>query len=113
MEICSAPISRCSKEHQKIYQEWFSIADSVLWNQMEMGVLVEVMLPNSFLCLTFLAKISNSYCQSELFDDALALLGPIFCLVLLGFYYYKRIHLCPSRLDHLLHGNRGSLETDV
>ncbi|KAL8469872.1 hypothetical protein ACS0TY_032655 [Phlomoides rotata] len=28
MEIGSAPISRCSKEHQKIYQEWFSIADS-------------------------------------------------------------------------------------
>lgn len=28
MEIDSAPISRCSKEHQKIYQEWFSFADS-------------------------------------------------------------------------------------
>lgn len=28
MEIDSAPISRCSKEHQKIYQEWFSCADS-------------------------------------------------------------------------------------
>ncbi|GFQ07763.1 eh domain-containing protein 1 [Phtheirospermum japonicum] len=28
MEIGSAPISRCSKEHQKIYQNWFSFADS-------------------------------------------------------------------------------------
>lgn len=28
MEIDSAPVSRCSKEHQKIYQEWFSFADS-------------------------------------------------------------------------------------
>ncbi|XP_022848406.1 EH domain-containing protein 1-like [Olea europaea var. sylvestris] len=28
MEIDSASISRCSKEHQKIYQEWFSFADS-------------------------------------------------------------------------------------
>lgn len=28
MEIDSAPISRCSKEHQKIYQEWFTYADS-------------------------------------------------------------------------------------
>ncbi|EYU27376.1 hypothetical protein ABFS82_13G164500 [Erythranthe guttata] len=28
MEIDSAPISRCSKEHQKIYQDWFSFADS-------------------------------------------------------------------------------------
>uniref|UniRef100_A0A5B7AY70 Putative EH domain-containing protein 1 n=1 Tax=Davidia involucrata TaxID=16924 RepID=A0A5B7AY70_DAVIN len=28
MEIDSAPISRCSKEHQKIYQEWFNYADS-------------------------------------------------------------------------------------
>ncbi|KAH6822679.1 EPS15 homology domain 1 [Perilla frutescens var. hirtella] len=28
MEIDSAPITRCSKEHQKIYQEWFSCADS-------------------------------------------------------------------------------------
>ncbi|PIN10547.1 Endocytosis/signaling protein EHD1 [Handroanthus impetiginosus] len=28
MEIDSAPISRCSKEHQKIYQGWFSLADS-------------------------------------------------------------------------------------
>lgn len=28
MEISSAPISSCSKEHQKIYQDWFSYADS-------------------------------------------------------------------------------------
>ncbi|KAI3456884.1 hypothetical protein Pfo_013547 [Paulownia fortunei] len=28
MEIDSAPISRCSKEHQKIYRDWFSFADS-------------------------------------------------------------------------------------
>ncbi|EXB63267.1 EH domain-containing protein 1 [Morus notabilis] len=28
MEIASSPISSCSKEHQKIYQEWFSYADS-------------------------------------------------------------------------------------
>ncbi|KAL6529459.1 EH domain-containing protein 1 [Orobanche gracilis] len=28
MEIDSAPISRCSREHQKIYQNWFSYADS-------------------------------------------------------------------------------------
>ncbi|XP_058081351.1 EH domain-containing protein 1-like isoform X2 [Magnolia sinica] len=28
MEILSAPISSCSKEHQKIYQEWFSYTDS-------------------------------------------------------------------------------------
>ncbi|KAL1556249.1 EH domain-containing protein 1 [Salvia divinorum] len=28
MEIDSVPISRCSKEHQKIYQNWFSCADS-------------------------------------------------------------------------------------
>ncbi|KAM7495600.1 hypothetical protein LguiB_030209 [Lonicera macranthoides] len=28
MEIDSAPINRCSKEHQKIYQEWFNCADS-------------------------------------------------------------------------------------
>ncbi|KAL0353679.1 UNVERIFIED_CONTAM: EH domain-containing protein 1 [Sesamum angustifolium] len=28
MEIDSAPISRCSKEHQKIYKDWFSFADS-------------------------------------------------------------------------------------
>ncbi|KAL3821074.1 hypothetical protein ACJIZ3_006979 [Penstemon smallii] len=28
MDIDSAPISRCSIEHQKIYQDWFSFADS-------------------------------------------------------------------------------------
>lgn len=28
MDIDSAPISRCSKENQKIYQEWFAYADS-------------------------------------------------------------------------------------
>ncbi|CAI9088337.1 OLC1v1022642C1 [Oldenlandia corymbosa var. corymbosa] len=28
MEIDSAPISRCSKENQKIYQDWFTFADS-------------------------------------------------------------------------------------
>ncbi|KAA8520163.1 hypothetical protein F0562_014419 [Nyssa sinensis] len=28
MEIVSGPISSCSKEHQKIYQEWFNFADS-------------------------------------------------------------------------------------
>ncbi|XP_021807804.1 EH domain-containing protein 1 isoform X2 [Prunus avium] len=28
MEISSVPISSCSKEHQKIYQEWFRFADS-------------------------------------------------------------------------------------
>ncbi|KAF7140709.1 hypothetical protein RHSIM_Rhsim06G0222800 [Rhododendron simsii] len=28
MEIDSSPISKCSKEHQMIYQEWFSYADS-------------------------------------------------------------------------------------
>lgn len=28
MEIDSYPISRCSKEHQKIYQDWFAFADS-------------------------------------------------------------------------------------
>ncbi|KAL7212324.1 hypothetical protein ACSBR2_015079 [Camellia fascicularis] len=28
MEITSGPISSCSKEHQKIYQDWFSLADS-------------------------------------------------------------------------------------
>ncbi|KAL5700078.1 EH domain-containing protein 1 [Ranunculus cassubicifolius] len=29
MEIVSGPISSCSKENQKIYQEWFNYADSV------------------------------------------------------------------------------------
>ncbi|PRQ31976.1 EH domain-containing protein 1 isoform X1 [Rosa rugosa] len=28
MEISSVPISSCSKEHQKIYREWFQLADS-------------------------------------------------------------------------------------
>ncbi|PSR96267.1 EH domain-containing protein [Actinidia chinensis var. chinensis] len=28
MEIDSAPISKCSKEHRKIYEEWFNYADS-------------------------------------------------------------------------------------
>ncbi|GFZ07399.1 EPS15 homology domain 1 [Actinidia rufa] len=28
MEIDSAPICKCSKEHQKIYEEWFNYADS-------------------------------------------------------------------------------------
>lgn len=28
MEIASLPISLCSKEHQKIYQDWFNFADS-------------------------------------------------------------------------------------
>ncbi|KAF5801571.1 putative EF-hand domain pair protein [Helianthus annuus] len=28
MEIDSSAISRCSVEHQKIYTEWFSVADS-------------------------------------------------------------------------------------
>ncbi|KAL5802390.1 hypothetical protein ACOSQ4_030695 [Xanthoceras sorbifolium] len=28
MELGSSPIGSCSKEHQKIYQEWFSFADS-------------------------------------------------------------------------------------
>ncbi|GAA0146282.1 membrane traffic protein [Lithospermum erythrorhizon] len=28
MEISSAPISKCCKENQKIYQHWFSVADS-------------------------------------------------------------------------------------
>ncbi|XP_058210099.1 EH domain-containing protein 1 isoform X4 [Rhododendron vialii] len=28
MEFDSAPISKCSKEHQKIYEEWFTYADS-------------------------------------------------------------------------------------
>ncbi|XP_073124847.1 EH domain-containing protein 1-like [Henckelia pumila] len=28
MEIDFAPITRCSKEHQKIYQDWFAFADS-------------------------------------------------------------------------------------
>ncbi|PON39388.1 Dynamin superfamily [Parasponia andersonii] len=28
MEIASSPITSCSKEHQKIYQEWFGYADS-------------------------------------------------------------------------------------
>ncbi|KAA8523636.1 hypothetical protein F0562_010059 [Nyssa sinensis] len=28
MEFDSAPIGRCSKEHQKIYQDWFNYADS-------------------------------------------------------------------------------------
>lgn len=28
MEITSGPISSCSKEHQKIYQQWFPVADS-------------------------------------------------------------------------------------
>lgn len=28
MDIVSTPISSCSREHQKIYQEWFSCADS-------------------------------------------------------------------------------------
>ncbi|KAM1140910.1 hypothetical protein ACFX19_041638 [Malus domestica] len=28
MDISSVPISSCSKEHQKIYQEWFRFADS-------------------------------------------------------------------------------------
>lgn len=30
MEIDTAPITRCSRENQKIYQEWFSFADSGL-----------------------------------------------------------------------------------
>ncbi|GMY36504.1 EH domain-containing protein 1-like [Fagus crenata] len=28
MEIGSGPIGSCSKEHQKIFQEWFNYADS-------------------------------------------------------------------------------------
>ncbi|KAL2931262.1 EH domain-containing protein 2 [Bienertia sinuspersici] len=28
MEIVNGPISSCSKEHQKIYQQWFAVADS-------------------------------------------------------------------------------------
>ncbi|XP_072953588.1 EH domain-containing protein 1-like [Typha angustifolia] len=28
MEIGSSPVSSCSREHKKIYQEWFSLADS-------------------------------------------------------------------------------------
>ncbi|XP_042477144.1 EH domain-containing protein 1-like [Macadamia integrifolia] len=28
MEILSSPISICSKENQKIYQEWFNFADT-------------------------------------------------------------------------------------
>nr|XP_016510443.1 PREDICTED: EH domain-containing protein 1-like [Nicotiana tabacum] len=28
MEFDTSPISRCSKEHEKIYQQWFSLADS-------------------------------------------------------------------------------------
>lgn len=28
MEIVSGPISSCSKEHQKVYQQWFAVADS-------------------------------------------------------------------------------------
>lgn len=28
MEILSPPITSCSKEHEKIYQQWFSVADS-------------------------------------------------------------------------------------
>ncbi|GAB4826525.1 EH domain-containing protein 1 [Ancistrocladus abbreviatus] len=28
MEIITGPISSCSKEHQKIYQQWFAVADS-------------------------------------------------------------------------------------
>lgn len=28
MEIASGPISSCSKEHQKVYQQWFIVADS-------------------------------------------------------------------------------------
>ena len=28
MEIGQYPVSSCSKEHQKIYQEWFALADS-------------------------------------------------------------------------------------
>ncbi|CAO2823615.1 unnamed protein product [Amaranthus hypochondriacus] len=28
MEIVTGPISSCSKEHQKVYQQWFSVADS-------------------------------------------------------------------------------------
>uniref|UniRef100_A0A7C9DP58 Uncharacterized protein n=1 Tax=Opuntia streptacantha TaxID=393608 RepID=A0A7C9DP58_OPUST len=28
MEIATGPIASCSKEHQKIYQQWFSVADS-------------------------------------------------------------------------------------
>ncbi|CAO2842467.1 unnamed protein product [Amaranthus hypochondriacus] len=28
MEIVNGPISSCSKEHQKVYQQWFAVADS-------------------------------------------------------------------------------------
>jgi hypothetical protein len=30
MEIGQYPASGCSKEHQKIYQEWFALADAGL-----------------------------------------------------------------------------------
>ncbi|KAL0443336.1 UNVERIFIED_CONTAM: EH domain-containing protein 1 [Sesamum latifolium] len=54
MEIDSAPISRCSKDHQKIYQDWFSFADSD-----GDGRLTEAMLSSSLACPTCLVKISN------------------------------------------------------
>lgn len=28
MEFDTSPINRCSKEHEKIYQQWFNFADS-------------------------------------------------------------------------------------
>lgn len=32
MEIVTGPISSCSKEHQKVYQQWFSVADSGIFH---------------------------------------------------------------------------------
>lgn len=85
MEIDTAPITRCSRENQKIYQEWFSFADSglsfffpsSLWNilkfltswqficdvflqfQMEMAALPDPMPLSFFHSQTCLAKISS------------------------------------------------------
>lgn len=88
MEIDTAPITRCSRENQKIYQEWFSFADSglsffffpsSLWSilkfltswqficdvflqfQMEMAALPDPMPLSFFHSQTCLAKISSRF----------------------------------------------------
>lgn len=54
MEIDSAPISRCSKEHQKVYQEWFSYADS--------GMLLVEIHYYLFICLLFMSLSLTHEC---------------------------------------------------
>lgn len=44
MEIAPSPITFCSKEHQKIYREWFDIADSGSSSSLKRGVLLGISL---------------------------------------------------------------------